>query len=96
MDQAGDKWKNMGQKDFSYLMDDSENDYEITFPELSSWVEHIRPKNPACVKYVCIHYCKMYVCACAMQTFTYSMKLTYLFCENNITYCQQFIVTDFF
>lgn len=60
-DQAGDKWRNMGQKDFSYMMEDSENDYEITFPELSSWVEQIWPKNPAHIKYVCIRCYKMYM-----------------------------------
>jgi hypothetical protein len=30
-DQVGDKWRKLGQKDFSYMMEDSEYDYEITF-----------------------------------------------------------------
>jgi len=43
------------------MMENSKNDYEITFPELSSWVEEIWPKNPAHVKCVCTHCCTMYM-----------------------------------
>jgi len=63
-DRAGDKWRNVGQKDFSYMMEDSEKDYEITFSELSSWVEQIWFKNPAHVKNVYAYTVVKCICMC--------------------------------